>query len=398
MKAAGWFSGSNHIHMNYGGNLHNTPENLIFIASAEDNDVIGEKVANKDNRIFDHQYFTGKPDERSTAEHLLFFDEEYRPPFYGHISFINLTKHLISPFTTGYEGTAIESLYPSNTDIFRLTRAQGALNGYVHPWRNDPTRSGYGVARGYPVDVALGMLDYLELMAGSDHLTTTGVWHRSLNCGFKISATAGEDSIVNLHRSRPVGLSRTYAHLGPKLDWRRWVEAIREGRTFVTNGPLLSFQVDGRMPGDEVRLPDTGGSVEIALRMQSIVPVDKVEVLFNGRVAETLAGGTEAELRKRIAVKTSGWLTVRAYGTKPVHPIDDRYVFGETGPVYVYCGDRPIRSREDAAYFIRWIDEITRQANAHPGWRSEGERRHVLGQFAEARKVFEQRAREAATQ
>jgi hypothetical protein len=32
---AGWYSGSDHIHMNYGGNLHNTPENLMMLAEAE---------------------------------------------------------------------------------------------------------------------------------------------------------------------------------------------------------------------------------------------------------------------------------------------------------------------------------------------------------------------------
>src|SRR5688572_30884063 len=50
LKAAGWYSGSDHVHMNYGGNLRNTPENLMFMAEAEDLDVVGEKVANKDNR------------------------------------------------------------------------------------------------------------------------------------------------------------------------------------------------------------------------------------------------------------------------------------------------------------------------------------------------------------
>jgi hypothetical protein len=54
-----------------------------------------------------------------------------------------------------------------------------------------------------------------------------------------------------------------------------------------------------------------------------------------------------------------------------------------------------IRSKDDAEYFIRWIDDITKQAQAHPGWRSDRERSHVLSQFQEARKVFEQRAREA---
>ena len=115
----GWYSGSNHVHMNYGGNLRNTPENLMFMAAAEDTAVIGELIANKDNRILDYAHFRGALDPASTPDRLLYFNQEYRPPFYAHVSFINLKEHLISPFTTGYEGTAIESLYPSNTDMFR---------------------------------------------------------------------------------------------------------------------------------------------------------------------------------------------------------------------------------------------------------------------------------------
>jgi len=61
----------------------------------------------------------------------------------------------------------------------------------------------------------------------------------------------------------------------------------------------------------------------------------------------------------------------------------------------VYIGSQAIRSKGDAEYFIAWIDDITKQAQAHAGWRSERERSHVLDQFQQARKVFEQRAREA---
>ena len=74
--------------------------------------------------------------------------------------------------------------------------------------------------------------------------------------------------------------------------------------------------------------------------------------------------------------------------------MDDEYVVGETSPVYVTVGGRPARSREDAEYFVRWIDAITTMAERHPGWRSDRERKHVLGQFAEARRVFAERARE----
>jgi hypothetical protein len=119
-----------------------------------------------------------------------------------------------------------------------------------------------------------------------------------------------------------------------------------------------------------------------------------MEVYFNGKVIETVPltdGGKKGVLRKRIQIANSGWLTLRGISGKDRFPIEDKYVVGETSPVYVYCGDQPIRSRDDAEYFIRWIDDITKQAQAHPGWRSERERKHVLDQFQEARRVFEQR-------
>lgn len=393
MNAAGWWSASDHVHMNYGGNLRNTPENLMMMARAEDLDVVGEKVANKDHRIFDQQYFTGQPHALTNAEQILSFGEEYRPPFYGHINFINLTKHLLSPFTTGYEGSAIDSLYPSNTDMFLAGRKQGAIGGYVHPWSAEPVKNGYGVARGFPVDLALGTFEYLELHTSAGHFTNTArVWHRALNCGFRVTASAGEDSILSLHATPIIGSSRLYAYVGDKLEWPRYVEAIRRGRTFVTNGPLLAFTVDGAIPGDEVQLPEGKETVEVNASAKSIVPIEKLDVYFNGKV---IASSDGSPIRKRIPIDRSGWITIRATNTKPQAPVDDTYIVAETSPVYVYKGGRPIRSREDAAYFLGWIDDITKQAQAHPGWRSDKERSHVLGQFQQARQVFEERVRES---
>jgi hypothetical protein len=132
-------------------------------------------------------------------------------------------------------------------------------------------------------------------------------------------------------------------------------------------------------------------------QVDTIVPIEKVEIFWNGRVVETIPVAADARtlrIEKQVPVKGSGWLTMRARGSGS-HPVDDEYVVAETSPVYVYAGDQPIRSKEDAEYFMRWIDGITKLAQQHPGWRSERERTHVLGQFAEARKIFEQRAREA---
>ncbi len=399
LKTRGWYSGSDHVHMNYAGNFHNTPENLLFMASAEDLDMVGEKIANKDNRIFDHQYYNGAYDKtRSTSERLISFGEEYRPPWYGHVNFINLTKHLISPFTTGYEGTAIESLYPSNTDMFRLVKRQGALRGYVHPYTSAPEDNGYANARWFPVDVALGTVDYLEVMTSATFAKyTSRVLHRVLNCGFRVTYSGGEDSISNLHRTPAVGAARVYAHLGDKLEWSRWVDAIAKGRTFVTNGPLLQLFVNGEMPGGEIRLPAEGGSVEVTAKLETAFAVEKLELLFNGQVIESfpLTDGRQASVTKRIAVTESGWFTLRATTAGPVHPIDDTNLHAETSAVYVYTGDQPIRSRSDAEYFIRWLDAIRIQAEEHPGWRSDRERKHVLDQLEEARAIYQQRAAEA---
>ena len=123
-------------------------------------------------------------------------------------------------------------------------------------------------------------------MSGSDHIATSRVWHRILNCGFKIPVVGGEDSISNLYRTALVGVNRTYAYLGARLDWQGWIEAIRKGRTFATNGPLLEFNIDGKEEGEEIHLPAQGKRVSVRARMISIVPVEKAEILNNGKVVE----------------------------------------------------------------------------------------------------------------
>lgn len=394
----GWYGGSDHVHMSYGGTFHNTPETLMFLGAAEDLSIIGAVVANKDNRILDYQYFRGGIDPHSTKDRILYFNEEYRPPFLGHLSLLNLKSHLISPFTTGYEGTAIESIYPSNTDILRIARADGAIGGYVHPFDSEPSEHDYGRARGLPVDVALGTVDYLEVSSAAGHFATSRVWHRLLNCGFKLPAVGGEDSENDLYRTALEGQNRAYAFLGPELGWDAWIDAIRRGATFVTNGPLLDFSIDGRMLGDEIHLVESGGRINVRGSMKCIAPVEKVEVINNGAVVADISlseCGKSASFAQVIDVKQSGWYTLRAYSTRTVHPIDDSYPFAETSPIYVYCGSRPIRSSEDANYFVKWIDAISKAAAQDLGWRSEKEKMHVLSQFGEARRIYLQRAQEA---
>src|SRR5438046_10128312 len=109
--------------------------------------------------------------------------QEYHTSYWGHIAFLGLTDHYILPEYAGYPNTAAASLSPTNADIADLAHARGALIGYVHPFEEDPqplTRPAHTDADELPVDVALGKVDYMEIVAFADHKATAGGWYRRL--------------------------------------------------------------------------------------------------------------------------------------------------------------------------------------------------------------------------
>ena len=44
----------------------------------------------------------------------------------------------------------------------------------------------------------------------------------------------------------PMGLNRVFVRSGAPLDRGRWLAALKRGRSFATNGPLLGFTLEGR--------------------------------------------------------------------------------------------------------------------------------------------------------
>jgi hypothetical protein len=324
---------------------------------------------------------------------VLVVGQEYRPPFWGHVFMFGLRDHLISPFTTGYEGTAIESLYPSNTDMFRKAKAQGAYVGYVHAYggERDPLEAELGGAKGAIVDAALGTIDAIEWSSASraGFAPMYALW----NNGLKVTAVGGEDSISNLHMSKLVGSHRTYVFTGGKgLSMQAWLDGMRSGHAFVTNGPLVELSVNGSPPGETVNIAEAGGVVHVHSQVRSIVPLQKVTLYFNGQPVEDIplaADHRSADFRKTVSVVRSGWYHVRAEGAPADRfPLDTSYPQGFTNPVWVVVGDRPVRSRAAADYSLRWIDKLQQLAEVWPGWRSQKERDHVYAQFDEARQIY----------
>src|SRR5258708_684025 len=163
-----------------------------------------------------------------------------------------------------------------------LAHAQRGVVGYVHPYDSlpDPAKDAT-ITHELPVDLALGKVDYIEVLGFAEHKSTATVWYRLLNCGFHLPTAAGTDAMANYASMRgPVGLNRVYVKVprGP-LDISVWLEGLKRGRTFATNGPLLGFSLGGRQLGDEIHLPAGENKVKFSARLGSIAPIDHLDVI-----------------------------------------------------------------------------------------------------------------------
>ena len=389
-----WVSGDVHVHMNYGGAYRNTPKNLVAQATAENLSIVEDLIVNKEQRIPDIRYFSSNADAASTGTTLLFHGQEFHTSYWGHLGLLHLTDHFLLPGYAAYPGTAAASLFPANANVADVAHEQHALVGYVHPYDTfpDPAKDAT-LTHELPVDVALGKVNYIEVLGFSDHKSTAAVWYRLLNCGFRLPAAAGTDAMANFASLRgPVGLNRVYAEVpkGP-LDVELWLSSLKQGHTFATNGPLLGFSLGSQQVGGELHLPPGETKVKFSGWLRSIVPVDHLEVICNGRVVRELKLNDDresADIEDAIPLSQSGWCLLRAWSEKAEHPVLDAYPYATTSPIYVTVAGSVAKPTEDAAYFIAWIDRMIQNAKSNPDWNTEAEKISVLNLLEQARIVY----------
>lgn len=401
-----WASADLHVHMNYGGAYRNTPAHLVAHQTAENLFLVENLVVNKEQRIPDIAYFRTTPDPASTTGHWLLHGQEFHTPYWGHLGLLHLTRNFLLPDYASYGNTSAASLFPTNAAIADLAHLQQALVGYVHPFdivvdpAKDPTLTNgepLDEALELPVDVALKKVDYIEALGFSDHRMTAAIWYRLLNCGFKLPTGSGSDTMANYASLRgPVGLTRVYARI-PKdaANANSWLESLKQGRTFATNGPLLGFTLGGENVGDELKLKAGESPAENKVKfkawLRSIVPVDHFEVVCNGRVVRDLklSGDHEsADAEGTVPISQTGWCLLRASSDKPEHPVLDDYVYATTSPIYVNVAGSNPKPAEDAAFFIVWIDRLTEAAKANRDWNTDGEKATVLQTLEQARQIY----------
>jgi hypothetical protein len=235
------------------------------------------------------------------------------------------------------------------------------------PWSHWPVELGYRGNRGF----ALWMMD---------------LYYRILNSGIELPLSAGSANGV---KATPVGYDRVYVHPGKdRFDYPRFMAALKEGRGFSTNGPILELEVDGQYgPGDRIDIQE-GEGARIRARARSRGELEMLQIVVNGKVVAERAGSGSRELvlEEGLHFDQSSWVAGRVFERSPRSE-----VFAHTSPVYLLVGGRPVVVPESVRDLLQKIDRLIAYTERLPGFRQEAHREETLDLYREAREVLRRR-------
>lgn len=184
-------------------------------------------------------------------------------------------------------------------------------------------------------------------------------YYAFLNCGFRMRPTGGTAGGVH---PVPVGFGRVYAQVSGEFSYDKWIKGLDAGHSFVTTGPMLLVQFNGKPAGTVFK--DTK-EVAVTGTAESRVPLDRIEIIVNGDVVRTIkptnkatsTGGFSSEIKETLPLSESSWAVVRCFD----QPLGKRFRYAHTAPAH-YEINGPVRpKRREVAYFIeRMTQEISR--------------------------------------
>lgn len=373
-RAAGWASGDHHFHLNYGGPYHLDPEDMVPKMEGEALDFATPLLANLHNRYEDQDLWGW---QKADAAPFIRFGQEIRSHFLGHIGLLEIPElHWPWVWGPGYEVYGTDDR--TNSEVLDYAHDLGGMGYYVHPVSvPDPFAAGAG---GVPVelvaDAVLGDVDALEVMClWSSFEGTAAFWHRFLNLGVTIAPSAGTDVMLNLYRTMAVGTTRVYVHTGDRLNWPAYLDGLRAGRSFVTNGPFLDFRVGGTQGDGEAGRNGDGtgrsdpepvadgirpggvvppGPITWTLHLATATEVDTIDIIVNGRVVAShpaIAAPGHRTLTGTVDLPRGGWIAARARGGHTRWPSMDTSPYAHTAPIWIGArgSTDPTARRESAA-------------------------------------------------
>jgi hypothetical protein len=380
MKKGGWYSGDSHVHFL-------DPQTALLEAQGEDLNVINVLASSGGDLITSVNHFTGAPSAHSTGENIVYIAEETRHDYLGHTTLLDIKK-LIYPMGWGEPTTGVPGGYDNPTMADQADKAHA--NGALVVWAHFPDPGGE-----IPIDFTLGKIDGAEVAVFGNPFAATRAsglgpmltWYKLLNTGSKVPGLGATDKMWNTQK---VGGVRTYAKVDGAFSYAAWIKSVREGRTFVTSGPMISLAVDGHGVGDTVSLAKRG-RLSFTAKLHFNQPVDRLEIIVNGKVVASKLnadGRNDLELSGAADLQASSWIAARAISDKRL-PIQGEHnepdgvpVFAHTSPIYVDVAGKPRTSREDAAYLRDWCERTLDWSKTKAKYPSNAERERIAGLYS----------------
>jgi hypothetical protein len=370
MAERGWYSGDTHV--------HRTTTELRNLMLAEDLNV-AFPLSYWVTRGFTPPTAGDKNAEAETAEGLIRVDETHviwaRNTEYELFT-LNGRRHTLGAFFVLGHSEPLQLGAPPVRPIFELAHSDGALldlDKHDWPWsialavlgvdlyelaNNHHWRTEFGITSwASPTPVPSWMQPPTGGRRGDEAdwtRYTFETYYALLNCGFRLRPTAGTANGVH---PVPLGFGRVYVFLPDKFSYNDWLAGLKEGRSFVTTGPMLIAIVT------EERVRGVAFSEE---------PVGQIEILINGNVVHTVepqrvrsnAGAHEASFEQAIELKGTSWVAVRCFEPRQ----NGRTRFAHTAPKWFDEPARPLKPRREQVDFLveRVEDELKRSTELLP--------------------------------
>ncbi|MFN7996406.1 MAG: CehA/McbA family metallohydrolase [Bryobacteraceae bacterium] len=395
MEADGWYPGDMHVHML-------DPGTALFEMRAENLCCANVMVFKHLTDTYARDHFSGALDPISDHGHYVYYNEEFRNEPMGHIGLVNL-KRIVEPISTGRLGLhwptvmRFESLnmplplhgddtspdYPLLVEVMRQAHQQGGYVDWVHlrpsQWE-------------FPLDAAERQIDFADIMTHTELPRDLQLWYALLNCGFEIPACAGTDRI---EPTDPIGHQRVYVHPEGALSYENWMHALKQGNSFVTNGPMLRLKVDGADPGKRISI-DRETSVGAEVTATSQLPFERLEIIVNGEIvhaAPAIENQRSGKLKFRYPATKSAWLAARCMGKPHPELFYTHPVFAHSNPVYIQYGDDRIEDAGSARYLLSFLRKLENWARAEAHFANASQRAEVLATIEKGIQFFETMAK-----
>jgi hypothetical protein len=385
LRSEGWYSGDTGVYCL-------SPHAALLEAAAENVAVVNllaferhyweGRVSRPPVAVPNILAFSGQRPALEMPGHLVIVNT-HNTSLLGHLSLLNCHR-VVYPLSLA-DRTERDNW--SMGDWCDQCHRKGGLVVWSEPW---PAGSDQPI--GEPLaHLILGKVDALEATV-LPHPGLLDAWYQLLGCGYRVPLVGGSAKGSN---TVALGSLRTYAHLGPgeEFSYKNWIEAVRAGRVFVTNGPLLSLAVDGRGPGAVIDLGAAGGTVRVRAELRSNVPVERLELVAGGVVVagtDTSGSPTRALLEIDLPIAESGWLAARCHGVAELTGgAGPQRAYAHSAPVYLPVEGRPFRPDPRAiAFVLSELDRILPWAEGEGIFANEDQRRHYAGIVHSAREVL----------